>query len=164
MKHYKLLISCHGFADFEDLSFFYEYRELATRGAIFFSTSTLAGSFGGLISYGIVENLNGAHGWLAWRWIFLIEGVMPMAMSIFVILLLPSRPEKLGRYFKEDEKALAIQRSRRAHNESETRLDWKKIHTPLLSLQFWLFVILYCAAHFCVSSLSNFLPAIIKVL
>ncbi|TVY81958.1 putative transporter [Lachnellula suecica] len=144
------------------LSFFYEYREIATRGAIFFSTSTLASSFSGLISYGVVQDLNGAHGWLAWRWIFLIEGVMPMAMSIFVIILLPARPEKLGRLFKQDEKELAIQRSRRAHNELEAKLNWKRIHTPLLSLHFWGFVIMYCASHFCIGSLSNFLPAIIK--
>ncbi|CZR67490.1 uncharacterized protein PAC_17389 [Phialocephala subalpina] len=144
------------------LSFFYKYGEIATRGAIFFSTSTLASSFSGLISYGVVQDLNGAHGWLAWRWIFLIEGLLPMAMSIFVIILLPSRPEKLGRLFKQDEKELAIQRSRTAHNEIEAKLNWKRIHTPLLSLPFWGFAIMYCASHFCIGSLSNFLPAIIK--
>ncbi|KUJ07763.1 MFS general substrate transporter [Mollisia scopiformis] len=144
------------------LSFFYEYSELATRGAIFFSTSTLAGSFSGLISYGVVENLNGAHGWLAWRWIFLIEGVLPVGATLLVIFLLPSTPEKLGRNFKEDERELAIQRSRRAHYEETTKLDWKLIHTPLLSVHFWIFVLLYCASHFCISSLQNFLPAIIK--
>jgi hypothetical protein len=50
-----------------DLSFWYTYTELATRGAIFWSTSALAGSFNGLIAYGIVLNLDGDKGWSAWR-------------------------------------------------------------------------------------------------
>ncbi|KAF8850815.1 MFS general substrate transporter [Acephala macrosclerotiorum] len=124
-----------------NLSFFYEYRVLATRGAIFFSTSILASSFSGLISYGVVQDLNGAHGWLAWWWIFLIEGLMPIAMSTFVIILLSPRPKKLSRVFKQDE---------------------KEIHTPLLGLHFWGFTIMYCASNFCIGSLSDFLPAIIK--
>jgi hypothetical protein len=33
----------------------------------------------------------------------------------------------------------------------------------LLSLRFWLYTIIYCCSHFCLSSLGNFLPSIIQV-
>lgn len=33
------------------------------RGAIFYSTSALAGSFNGLIAYGIQKNLDGHNNW-----------------------------------------------------------------------------------------------------
>jgi MFS family permease len=56
------------------LTFFYKRNELATRGSIYFATSAVAGSANGLLSYAILKDLNGASGWLAWRWIFLIEG------------------------------------------------------------------------------------------
>ena len=56
------------------LSLWYKRHEMATRGAIFFGTSAVAGAFNGIIAYGIEKNLKGANGWLAWRWLFLIEG------------------------------------------------------------------------------------------
>lgn len=56
------------------LSFWYKREELATRGAIFFSMMAISGSMNGLIAYGIQINMDNVHGWLAWRWIFLIEG------------------------------------------------------------------------------------------
>lgn len=34
----------------------------------------VAGSMNGLIAYGIQIHLNHLNGWLAWRWLFLIEG------------------------------------------------------------------------------------------
>ena len=57
------------------LSFWYTYKELALRGAIFQSVSSLAGAFNGLLSYGIAKDLKDVNGWQPWQWIFLVEGV-----------------------------------------------------------------------------------------
>jgi MFS family permease len=56
------------------LSLWYKRDELATRGAIFFGMSAIAGAFNGIIAYGIEKNLAEAGGWAPWRWLFLIEG------------------------------------------------------------------------------------------
>lgn len=56
------------------LSYWYKREQLATRGAIFFGMSAIAGAFNGIIAYGIGKNLDGARGWAPWRWLFLIEG------------------------------------------------------------------------------------------
>jgi MFS family permease len=56
------------------LTFLYKRNELATRGSLYYAMFALAGSMNGILSYGIVKNLNNARGWLAWRWLFLIEG------------------------------------------------------------------------------------------
>ena len=56
------------------LTFFYKRNELASRGSIYYAMFAVAGSVNGLMAYGILKNLNGVGGWLAWRWIFLIEG------------------------------------------------------------------------------------------
>ncbi|KAF8250405.1 MFS general substrate transporter [Wilcoxina mikolae CBS 423.85] len=44
------------------LSFWYTYKELALRGAIFQSVSSLADAFNGLLSYGIAKDLGGVNG------------------------------------------------------------------------------------------------------
>jgi hypothetical protein len=148
---------------YPDLSFWYQYKELATRAAIFFSMSTLAGAFNGLIAYAITKNLNGKNGWLAWRWIFLVEGILPIGASFFVLFLLPGSPASTRIGFSAEEKKMAIARSMRSHNNLDEKLNWKKIHTPLISLGFWMMTIIACCGHFCVSSFANFLPAIVNV-
>ncbi|KAK7888347.1 hypothetical protein LTR67_008693 [Exophiala xenobiotica] len=144
------------------LSFWYTYTELATRGAIFYSTSALAGSFNGLIAYGIEKNLAGDRGWESWRWLYLVEGVLPIGCSLILLLLLPGTPEKRHFLFTKEERELAIRRSRRAFNPEDAKLRPKLIIKPLLKPHFWLLSAIYAFNHFSVSSLSNFLPAIIK--
>ncbi len=56
------------------LTLWYKRHELATRISIIFATSAVAGAFNGIIGYAITKNMNGALGYAAWQWIFLIEG------------------------------------------------------------------------------------------
>ncbi|KAL1893745.1 hypothetical protein Sste5346_006248 [Sporothrix stenoceras] len=75
------------------LSSWYAPRELATRMAIFYGANTAAGAFGGVIAYG-VGNLDGAHGWRAWKWLFLIEGVITMVAGLSTLFFLPHFPHQ----------------------------------------------------------------------
>ncbi|XXH02448.1 hypothetical protein Hte_008824 [Hypoxylon texense] len=143
------------------LSFWYQYSEYATRGAIVSSMSTLAGAFNGLIAYAITKDLDGANGWRAWRWIFLIEGVVPIAFSFVVLALLPSHPSALRWGFTEEEKKHIMRRSARAHNTAEPQVKFSQIWKIMLDAHFWLFILISCGGNFCQSSLSNFLPDII---
>lgn len=56
--------------------------------AIFYGANTAAGAFGGVIAYG-VGNLDGVHGWRAWRWLFLIEGCITIFAGLICLVLLP---------------------------------------------------------------------------
>ena len=103
------------------LSFWYTYSELALRGAIFQSVSSLAGAFNGLLSYGISRNLAGQNGWDSWQWIFLVEGAIPIGFAFVVFLCLPSVPEE-SRWFSERERAVLVERARRIHNTEGMRI------------------------------------------
>ncbi|KAJ9154872.1 Mfs transporter protein [Pleurostoma richardsiae] len=144
------------------LSFWYTYTELATRAGIFYSTSALAGSFNGLLAYAAQSNLDGVHGWPAWRWIFFIEGIVPVGWAFFVIFILPQTPETAsGFYFTDREKEIIVQRSRHADNLGTSRIRPRLILKLLLDPLFWLLAIVNMGQHFCVSTLSNFLPSIL---
>lgn len=145
-----------------DLSFWYQYSEFATRGAVLASMSTIAGAFNGMIAYAIDNGLDGVNGWRAWRWIFLIEGIAPMVFSLVVFFFLPSSPQHLKYGFTEEEKQHIIQRSAKAHNTGEGGVQFKQIWKVLLDGHFWLFMLASCGGSFCQSSLSNFLPDIIQ--
>lgn len=143
------------------LSFWYRYDELAFRGSIVYSTSTLAGSLNGLIAYAVERTLDGKNGWSAWRWIFFIEGIIPIGWAFVIFALLPPTPETVRFGFKPAEKEVLIQRSRSAHNTGESKIIPKLIGKLFLQPQFLMVVLIECGGHFCVSSLSNFLPDIL---
>ncbi|KAJ1549954.1 hypothetical protein HK096_009513, partial [Nowakowskiella sp. JEL0078] len=61
---------------------FYTRAELGTRLGVFWGTITFATAFAGLISYGILGNLQGYGGLKAWQWLFLIEGLGTLVWGI----------------------------------------------------------------------------------
>lgn len=107
------------------LSFWYRYNELATRGALFDGCSALAGAFNGIIGHQIQVNYDGKNGWRAWRWIFLIEGVVPIGWGFVVAALLPKTPETVRGIFTAPEKEVIILRSRSSHNTGSSKIKIK---------------------------------------
>lgn len=79
--------------------------------------SPIAGAFAGLISYGVEKNLEGAHGYRAWQWLFIIEGSLTIAFSLLIIALLPGLPDivvKSGHFMfhNETERSIISKRMR----------------------------------------------------
>ena len=70
------------------LSMWYTPHELATRMAIFYGANTAAGAFSGVIAYG-VGHLEGALGYKASQWLFIIEGVITVFVGACTFKLLP---------------------------------------------------------------------------
>ncbi|KAH9869016.1 hypothetical protein J1614_008093, partial [Plenodomus biglobosus] len=75
------------------LSTWYTKRELAKRVAVFFF-----GMFGGnaispLLASGILK-LRGHEGMKGWQWLFLLEGIFTMLVSITLLFLLPGTPNQ----------------------------------------------------------------------
>jgi MFS family permease len=145
-----------------DLSFWYTYPELATRGGIFWGSTSLASAFNGLVSYGIQTDLNGKNGWRPWRWIFCIEGIMPIVFGLLLFVFLPSTPETARFGFTQADKELAVKRSRRAHNPEDAKLRPQKILTVLLNPIFWFFTLIFSAYHYCNAPMTNFIPNIVQ--
>jgi MFS family permease len=63
--------------------------------AVFYIAASLAGAFSGLLAYGIVK-LDGQAGLYGWQWLFLLEGLIPVALALVVWKILPNSPETAG--------------------------------------------------------------------
>ncbi|KIW35543.1 uncharacterized protein PV07_02233 [Cladophialophora immunda] len=101
-------------------SLWYKPHELSRRTAAVYGMSPIAGAFSGLISYGIERNLDGAKGYHAWQWLFIIEGVLTITFSLFIIALLPGLPDvvvKKGQFLfpHEGERQVSDQSGVRYH-------------------------------------------------
>lgn len=81
-----------------------------------------------------------------------------------VVFILPRTPELSPRWFlSEEEKKVAIQRSRDTHNAADAKLRYHLLYKPLVEVKWWMLAAMYAGSHYAGSSLSNFLPPIIEV-
>ncbi|KAK2629871.1 hypothetical protein QTJ16_000691 [Diplocarpon rosae] len=74
------------------IGMWYKRSEAQRRFSFFFSSTTLAGAFGGLLASAIgkMDHLRGYRGW---RWIFILEGVLTCVVALAAYFTLPSFPE-----------------------------------------------------------------------
>jgi MFS family permease len=74
------------------ISMWYKRSEAQRRYSFFFSSTTLAGAFGGLLASAIGK-MSGMRGYAGWRWIFILEGVLTCVVAIMFFWVLPDFPE-----------------------------------------------------------------------
>lgn len=79
------------------------------RTALLYSGALISGAFSGLIAAAVNANLDGARGYSAWQWLFIIEGVITVGVALIAIPILPNFP-RTTKWLSEEEKALAIWR------------------------------------------------------
>ncbi|RSH89712.1 hypothetical protein EHS25_001697, partial [Saitozyma podzolica] len=84
-------------------SVWYPRKQVQWRIAIFYCMGSLSGSFTGLIAYG-VAHMDGRAGLAAWRWIFILEGLITVAFAPLIIWILPSPSD--SKWLSDDEKEL----------------------------------------------------------
>ncbi|KAK9427140.1 major facilitator superfamily domain-containing protein [Lipomyces doorenjongii] len=74
------------------IAMWYVRSEAQKRYSFFFSSTTLAGGFGGLLAsaIGLLDGKRGYHGW---RWIFIIEGVATCVIALAFFFLIVDFPE-----------------------------------------------------------------------
>jgi MFS family permease len=85
------------------IGMWYRRHEAQKRYTFFFSSTTLAGAFGGLLASAIGK-MDGLNGYRGWRWIFILEGILTMLVSFFFFFLLPNFPEEV-QWLTEEERA-----------------------------------------------------------
>ncbi len=94
--------------------------------------------------------------------LFLFEGVPSLVLAICVFLFLPSRPDT-SRYLNEDERTLALTRlNEDSSKESHAGIDWNAVKRAFRSLTTYTVAVLYSCVNLGLSSVSGFLPTIIK--
>ena len=91
------------------LSSWYTRKELGFRTAILYSGSLMSGAFSGLITAGITGGMDGKRGLRAWRWLFIIEGIITIVIAFIAVFILPDFP-RTTTWLTEHERQLAIWR------------------------------------------------------
>ncbi|KAI9007899.1 major facilitator superfamily domain-containing protein [Phycomyces nitens] len=143
------------------LGSWYSREELGTRTAVFVAGSQISGAFSGLISGAIATSLDGAHGMRGWKWLFIIEGLLAVAIGFCGFFLLPDFPHNT-RFIVGEERELAIARlERQGKKTMSTGLNMTTFRNLLTTPYVWLFLFIFICFQEGMGILQNF-PIILK--
>lgn len=112
------------------MSMYYKRHEFQKRFSLFWCAGLIAGAFSGLLAYALVH-MDGISGYAGWRWIFIIEGLLSVVVSVPAKFLLADWPEQARFLTAEDKQHLRLRNSSDAGGAAQMdRLDataWKRI-------------------------------------
>ncbi|KAL7800280.1 major facilitator superfamily domain-containing protein [Trichoderma ceciliae] len=81
------------------LSYFYTSRELPVRLSYFWTSLSVTGIVTSLLAFALLH-LRGVHGWAGWRWLFLVEGLITLAVGIASFFLMPASAVQTKTWFR----------------------------------------------------------------
>lgn len=109
------------------IGMWYKREEAQRRYTFFFSSTTLAGAFGGLLAAAIGK-LDGKGGYAGWRWIFLLEGALTAVVGLAAFFFLPDFPEE-AKWLSEEEREFVTARlcAEQGRNAAERSITVKEV-------------------------------------
>ncbi|KAI1134204.1 high-affinity nicotinic acid transporter [Hypoxylon sp. FL0543] len=138
----------------------YRRNECGLRMALIFSSATLAGAFGGLLARAIAE-MSGVGGMSAWSWIFTIEGLASIVVSVLAYWAVHGYPAS-ARFLTATERQEVQRRLSADSGPLSDDFDMKYVYQALTDWKIYIYMLI-CMAGFCpVYSFSLFLPTIVK--
>ncbi|KAJ9155044.1 MFS general substrate transporter [Pleurostoma richardsiae] len=144
------------------LGMWYKRHESQKRFSFFFSSTSLAGAFGGLLASAIgkMDGLRGYHGW---RWIFIIEGSVTFVICFIFLFIFPPFPEE-ATWLREDEREYIKARLQadQGHNAAERRVTLRDVATVMKDYKIWLGGFMYFGCIVPAYGFAYFAPTIIQ--
>lgn len=142
---------------------FYTRKEVATRMSIFYSANMLASAFSGLIAAGIFAGLDNALGLAGWKWLFIVQGAVSIAVALLAFWFLPDTP-LTTRWLNEEQRQLA--HSRIVIDTTDLREGtsvWVGLREACVDWRLWVFCAMY-NFHLSSTSFQYFLPTVMQTL
>ncbi|KAJ5227598.1 uncharacterized protein N7469_007604 [Penicillium citrinum] len=145
------------------LSMWYKRNEQHYRVALFFSAASLAGAFGGILAWGIAH-MKGVGGYNGWRWIFILEGLLTVVVSVICYFWVYNYPSTAEFLTNEEREFIQF----RLKNDSDATRDeeftWQAVLDAFKDPKVWLYGLGFHTMSLPLYTLSLFLPTIIKEL
>ena len=112
----------------------YKVDEIARRSMVYYFGQYLGLLTSGLLSGAIEDSLNGKNGLAAWQWIFIVDGIVSIAVGVIGFYLLPGTPSECYSIFLTDDE---IRLARSRLKENKTEVNPKKNVSDLFDLDLW---------------------------
>jgi MFS family permease len=136
--------------------------------AIFYAAASLSGAFSGLLAYAI-EKMEGIAGLGGWQWIFILEGLAPVAAAFFLFFLLPDRPET-AKFLTTEEREFVINRialqtgSGQGRVTSADKISWQLVKDGFADWKVWVAIVPFWACSIGTYGFTATVPTVLKAM
>jgi MFS family permease len=131
------------------ISRWYSRKEMQLRVTLMNAGNLAAQAFGGLIAAGVLGDMDGDRGILAWRWLFIIEGVLTIFLAMATLPVLPDY-QSTTKWLTEKEKAIADKRlvddAGISDDEDPDQSVFHGFKLAVMDPKVWLLALVYHAA------------------
>ncbi|KAI0304323.1 major facilitator superfamily domain-containing protein [Multifurca ochricompacta] len=133
-------------------SVYYLRRERHWRVAIFFGGAALAGAFGGhaqqprqypgIFAY-VIGKMEGVGGKRGWQWIFILEGLLTILISVLAFFFVPTWPQK-AKWLTDAERSRLLARLDADSDAAEQeKFAWEYVSQAVLDPLVWGYALLF---------------------
>ncbi|KAG5734030.1 hypothetical protein E4T56_gene5208 [Termitomyces sp. T112] len=141
-------------------SVYYRRNERSWRVAIFFGGAALAGAFGGILAYAIGK-MEGVGGRRGWEWIFILEGVITVTVSLFAYFIVPTWSHSAKFLTEAEREKLSVRLNSDSDAGQKEKFQWFYVLQAFKDPVVLGYALLFHGFAFVLYSLSLFLPTII---
>jgi ACS family tartrate transporter-like MFS transporter len=127
--------------------------------ALFLTSTSLAGVFGGPIS-GALFNLGGVHGLKGWQWLFLLEGLPAVLLGLITLIYLVDKPEQ-AKWLSPAERDWLSKTMKQEH-EAKHLSHGFTLRQALTHPRVWQLCLLYFSIVISFYGIAFWLPQVIK--
>lgn len=159
---------CLGFAEagiFPALTFListiYPRESQGKRVAVLYGATALSGAFGGLIAYGI-QQMGTRAGIEAWRWLFIIEGIISLLFGLLCWISLPKSSDHAWFLSTEERQLVKDRRLRDIAYTGSDEFSWSYLRMAFFDPMVWAAAFTLFCAGIPLFGYGIFLPTIIR--
>lgn len=141
------------------LTYWIPAAERARAFALFLTSTSLAGVFGGPIS-GALLKLGGFYGLKGWQWLFLLEGIPAVLLGFVTLYYLDDKPER-AKWLSSAERQWLAETMQREHEKkalSHSLTLWQALKHPRV----WRLCLLYFSVIISFYGIAFWLPQVVK--
>lgn len=129
-------------------TFFFRPDQIARRSMVFYFGQYLGILTSGLLSGSIMRSLDGTNGLAAWRWIFIVDGIISLVVGIIGFYMLPGTSSRFySIFFSDDDIRLLRKRLKKNHVAAEKNnvlknlVSWKVWKSIFTSWEIYVLVL-----------------------
>ncbi|KAI0465237.1 hypothetical protein LJB42_000462 [Komagataella kurtzmanii] len=116
----------------------YTVDEVARRQTVMYLGQFLGLLTSGLLSGAIVEGMDGKSGLDSWRWIFIVDGLISLAVGVIGFYMIPGTPDNCYSIFLSDKDIQIARRRMKRNTTSPTApVDHKTLLRSLFKWSLW---------------------------
>lgn len=131
------------------------------RVAVLYISIALSGALGGLIAYGI-QSMGDRHGLSAWRWLFIIEGLLSLLVGVVCWVSLPTRPETAWFLNPEEKSTMLVIKAGNNPFKETMNFSWKQVVLAFTDPMVYLASATIFSASIAMFGFGTFLPTLLK--